>query len=44
MKLSIVIPAYNEEKRISKTLDSYLTYYTKKYKQDFELIVVMNGC
>src|SRR3989338_8373541 len=44
MKLSIVIPAYNEEKRIGKTLDQYLTYFTKNYKKDYELIVVLNGC
>lgn len=44
MKLSIVIPAYNEENRIGKTLKNYLSYFTKKYKNSYELIVVMNGC
>ncbi len=40
--LSVVIPAYNEEKRISVTLldiDKYLT----KQKYDYEIIVVSDG-
>jgi len=40
MFLSIIIPAYNEEKRIGETLDDYLGFYT----QDVEVIVVLNGC
>ncbi|MCP6726545.1 MAG: glycosyltransferase family 2 protein [Patescibacteria group bacterium] len=42
IKLSVVIPAYNEEKRLPKTLkavDSYL----KKQKYSYEIIVVSDG-
>ena len=42
-KVSIIIPAYNEEKRISRTLDSYSKFFSKKVK-DFEIIVVLNSC
>ncbi len=41
-KLSVVIPAYNEEKRIAETLaniDSYL----EKQSYDYEIIVVVNN-
>ena len=41
-KLSVIIPAYNEENRIEKTLldvDSYL----QKQVYDYEIIVVVNG-
>lgn len=41
--ISIVIPAYNEEKRIQKTLDAYWSFFSKK-KVDFEIIVVANNC
>lgn len=40
MLLSIVIPAYNEGERISRTLKSYLEFY----KQNIEIIVVLNAC
>ena len=43
VKLSIVIPAYNEEKRIERTLDNYSSFFQKKLKY-FEIIVVLNGC
>ena len=43
MKLSIVVPAYNEEDRIGKMLASYLEYFTERYGEDFELIVSVNG-
>ena len=38
--LSIIIPAYNEETVISKTLDSL----KQQTFQDFEIIVIANGC
>lgn len=40
--LSIVIPAFNEEKRILSTLD-HIVSYLKKYKLRFEIIVVDDG-
>ncbi len=44
MKLTIVIPAYNEEKRIEKTLDAYLSYFSQKTNIETTLLVVPNGC
>lgn len=46
MKICIVIPAYNEEKRIAKTLDDYCEFFKTKKKQneiDFEILVVINN-
>ena len=43
VRLSIIIPAYNEEKRITRTLDNYAKFFLKKIR-DFEIIVVLNGC
>ena len=46
-KISIIIPAYNEEKRIGKTIGCYLDYFKslkKKKELDFEIIVVLNAC
>jgi len=46
-KISIIIPAHNEEKRIGKTLEEYLSYFKILKKQkilDFEIIVVLNAC
>ena len=44
MKLSIVIPAYNEERRIVRALEDYAKFFTAKYKDNFEILVVANGC
>lgn len=42
MKLSVVIPAYNEESRITETLQDICAYLDKK-PYDYEVIVVVNG-
>ena len=44
MKYSIIIPAYNEEKRISATLKDYCTYFSHFPKKETEILVVLNGC
>src|SRR3989344_4425763 len=41
VELSIIIPAYNEEDRIKKTLEEYVRYF-KNY--NYEIIVIPNGC
>ncbi|HMP89346.1 MAG TPA: glycosyltransferase family 2 protein [Kiritimatiellia bacterium] len=43
MKLSIVVPAYNEENRIARMLDAYRDYFVPRYQDDVEIIVVVNG-
>lgn len=47
MKISIVIPAHNEEKRIRKTLDEYGRFFEKIRKEqkdfDFEILIVINN-
>ncbi|MCM8802723.1 MAG: glycosyltransferase family 2 protein [Candidatus Omnitrophica bacterium] len=42
MEISIIIPAYNEEKRILKTIEKVYKYFKEK-KLDFEIIVVDDG-
>jgi glycosyltransferase involved in cell wall biosynthesis len=45
MKISIVIPAYNEENRIEKTIRTYHQFFSQKQSiLSFELIIVLNGC
>lgn len=46
MKISITIPAYNEEKRITRTLQAYQTYFDSKKNSGitYEIIVVLNAC
>lgn len=43
MKLSIIVPAYNEERRIGSMLAAYLPYFAERYGRDFELIVSINN-
>ncbi len=43
-KLLLLIPAYNEEKRIEPVLRDYASYFQKNYPGGFQLVVVLNGC
>jgi glycosyltransferase involved in cell wall biosynthesis len=43
MKIVIIIPAYNEGRRLGKTLETYGDFFKGK-KDDFEILVVLNGC
>ncbi len=45
MKIGIIIPAHNEEKRIGKKLEIYSPYFAKKSKTDknnYSILVVIN--
>lgn len=44
IKFSIIIPAYNEEKRILPTLKSYYDFFKKSLDEKFEMIIVPNNC
>ncbi|MFH1257085.1 MAG: dolichyl-phosphate beta-glucosyltransferase [Candidatus Diapherotrites archaeon] len=41
--ISLVIPAYNEEKRIYSVLKNYVSFLEKEFS-DYELIVACNNC
>lgn len=45
MRLCMIFPAWNEEKRIGKTLEEYGKFFDKKVSRDFdyEILVVING-
>jgi glycosyltransferase involved in cell wall biosynthesis len=43
MKLTIVIPACNEENRIGRMLGAYLPFFVGRYGAEVEFIVVING-
>lgn len=43
MKISIIVPAYNEEGRIERTVRAYHQFFSEK-NISFELVVVLNGC
>ncbi|TET63418.1 glycosyltransferase [Candidatus Bathyarchaeota archaeon] len=42
--VSLLIPAYNEERRIGATLKDWLTYLDSKYDESYEVLVIMDGC
>ncbi len=42
--LTLLIPAYNEEKRIGPVLRQYATYFRENYSGKFQILVVLNGC
>lgn len=43
MQLSIIIPAYNEEKRLPLTLERIIEYLSIHYQGDYEIIVADDG-
>lgn len=44
MKISIIIPAHNEQNRIGRTLIAYCQYFSQQQPLVTEFIVVLNGC
>jgi glycosyltransferase involved in cell wall biosynthesis len=42
--LLLLIPAYNEERRIEPVLREYARYFQENYRGNFQLVVVLNGC
>lgn len=44
MKLSIIIPAHNEQARIKRTLEAYTSFFKEKTELQTEFVVVLNGC
>lgn len=43
MKVSIIIPAHNEEKRIGEKLEAYGAYFTKQKENTYRILVVTNA-
>lgn len=43
MKLSIIVPACNEEQRIGRMLEKYLPLFTAEFGKEVEFIIVVNG-
>jgi glycosyltransferase involved in cell wall biosynthesis len=42
--LLILIPAYNEERRIEPVLRDYARFFQEHYSGKFQIVVVLNGC
>ena len=40
----LLIPAYNEAKRIVPVLRDYADFFRRNYSGKFQLVVVLNGC
>lgn len=43
MKLSIVIPAHNEEDRLPPVLQAYVDFFSREFAEEYEILVVVNG-
>jgi glycosyltransferase involved in cell wall biosynthesis len=43
-RLSVVIPAFNEETRIGSTLSDWMKFLNKHYLGNYEILVIMDGC
>ncbi|HLX95207.1 MAG TPA: dolichyl-phosphate beta-glucosyltransferase [Verrucomicrobiae bacterium] len=42
--LLLLIPAYNEERRIEPVLRDYACFFQEQYHGKFQIVVVLNGC
>jgi glycosyltransferase involved in cell wall biosynthesis len=42
--LLLLIPAYNEERRIEPVLRDYARFFQDNYSGNFQIVVVLNGC
>jgi len=42
--LLLLIPAYNEERRIEPVLRDYAQFFGKNHSGQFQIVVVLNGC
>jgi glycosyltransferase involved in cell wall biosynthesis len=42
--LLLLVPAYNEERRIEPVLRDYARHFQEQYHGRFQLVVVLNGC
>jgi len=42
--LLLLIPAYNEERRIEPVLRDYARFFRERYHGKFQLVVILNGC
>jgi glycosyltransferase involved in cell wall biosynthesis len=43
-RLSVVIPAFNEETRIGSTLSDWMKFLNEHYLGNYEILVIMDGC
>lgn len=42
--LLLLIPAYNEERRIEPVLRDYARFFQKNYSGKFQIVAILNGC